>query len=247
MGKEIKIVIPSHLRHDRVTTIKAIENCILCISESQAPLYKEYNRKTEIVVHPDNLTGIALKRQWIYDYFGDVFMVDDDITQMARVYTEKGEPTRVQKKIAYDLIQQLGNIASDTGSYLFSFSKNPMPTAYNPLKPYNLTGTIMGGAFGVLKGSKVHFNSRLHLNEDYYVSGVNAHYHRKCIIDNRFTFKFRNTFENKGGLAAFRTVSKELEDTLKLKHYFGSAIQLKQDTHLAKVKVEGSRTLKIPF
>lgn len=243
----IKIVIPSHLRHDRVATTKAIAGCILCVSESQKTLYQEYNRRIEIVTHPDDLIGIAAKRQWIYDYFGDVFMVDDDITQMARVYTGKGEKTRVHKKDAYELIQHLGSIARDTGSYLFSFSKNPMPTAYNPLKPFSMTGTIMGGAFGLIQGSKIHFNSALHLNEDYFISGLNAHYHRKCVIDNRCTFKFRNTFENKGGLAAYRTVARELDDTLQLKKYFGDAIQLKQDTHLAKVKVEGSRTLRIPF
>jgi hypothetical protein len=247
MGKEIKVVIPSHLRHDRVTTTKAIDNCIICVAESQVGLYKDYNRRNEIVAHPDDLIGIAPKRQWIYEKFGNVFMVDDDITQMARVYTEKGEKTRVQKRVAYDLIQQLGNMALDMGIYLYSFSKNPMPTAYNPLKPFNLTGTIMGGGFGLNEGSKIHFNSNLNLNEDYFVSGLNAHYHRMCLIDNRFTFKFRNTFENKGGLAAYRTVTKELDDTLTLKKYFGDSIQLKKDTHLAKVKVEGSRTLRIPF
>ena len=89
--------------------------------------------------------------------------------------------------------------------------------------------------------------SKLHLNEDYFISGINAHYHRMTLIDNRFTFKFRNTFENKGGLASFRTVHKELEDTLVLRKYFGDAIVLKKDTFLAKVKVEGSRSLRIPF
>ena len=119
--------------------------------------------------------------------------------------------------------------------------------AYNDLKPYSLTGTVMGGGFGLIENSKVHFNSKLHLNEDYFISGINAHYHRMTLIDNRFTFKFRNTFENKGGLASFRTVHKELEDTLVLRKYFGDAFVLKKDTFLAKVKVEGSRSLRIPF
>ena len=247
MGEKIKIVIPSHLRHDRVSTTKAIDNCILCVSETQAALYKEYNRKNEIVTHSDRLIGIATKRQWIYEKFGNVFMVDDDVIKMARVYTEKGKNDRVSKKDAYDLIQQLSSIAIAMNVFLFSFSKNPMPIAFNDLKPYNLTGTVMGGGFGLIEKSKIHFRSKLNLNEDYFISGINAHYHRKCLIDNRFTFRFRNTFENKGGLASFRTISKELEDTLTLKKYFGESIKLKKDTHLAKVKVKGSRTLKIDF
>ena len=247
MGGKIKIVVPSHLRHDRVSTTKAIDGCILCVAESQASLYKEYNKKNEIITHPDNLIGIAPKRQWIYEHFGDVFMVDDDVTQFARVYTESGEPTRIAKKVAYDLVQQAGENAREMGSFLFSFSKNPMPQAFNDLNPIRLSGVVMGGAFGLLSGSKIHFNSKLNLNEDYFISGINAHYHRKCYIDNRITVRFRNTFENKGGLAAFRTIHKEMEDTLQLKRYFGDSIKLKEDTYLAKVKVAGSRSLSIPF
>ncbi len=247
MGKEIKIVIPSHLRFDRVKTPKAIANCILCVPESQAALYKEYNPATEVVAHPDNIIGLTPKRQWIIEHFGDVFQVDDDMMQMSRVYTGLGEPTRIPKRIAYDLIQQAGNIANDMGVYLFAFSKSPMPTAFNPLRPVKLSGTVMGGAFGLLSGSKLHFKTDLILTEDYWISGLNAHFHRMAYIDERFTFKFSNTFANKGGCASYRTVAKELEDTLKLKHYFGDAVQLKKDTHLSKVKIEGSRTLKIPY
>ena len=243
----VKIVVPSHLRHDRVITTRAIDQCILCVAESQVGLYKEYNKKSEIVSHPDSLIGITAKRQWIYDKFGDVFMVDDDVTQFSRVYTEIGETTRIQKKVAFEMVQQAAFNAKQIGAFLFSFSKNPMPQAYNDLKPISLTGVVMGGAFGLLSNSKITFNSKLHLNEDYYISGINAHHHRMCYIDNRVTVKFRNTFENKGGLAAFRTVHKELEDTLELKRYFGEAIRLKEDTFLSKVKVKGSRSLHIPF
>lgn len=247
MGKEIKIVIPSHLRHDRVTTNKAVANCILCVAESQKELYQEYHKKTEIVTHPDNVIGIAAKREWIYQYFGDVFMIDDDVASMNRLYTEKGEKARVDKTTAYELIQWLYNLALMTDAKLFSFSKNPMPTAYNPMKPIDFTGVIMGGAFGMLKTDKLTFKSKLNLNEDYFLSGLNAHFYRKCLIDNRFTFSFRNTFANKGGLANYRTLDKEKEDTFILKEYFGEAIQLKKDTHLAKVVMPYARSLKIPF
>ena len=247
MGKEIKIVVPSHLRFDRVKTTKAIANCIICVPESQAELYREYNKNNEVVAHPDSIIGLTPKRQWILEHFGDVFQVDDDCTQMARVYTGPKEKTRIPKRTAYDLIQQAGNIANDMGIFLFAFSKSPMPTAYNPLKPIRMSGTVMGGGFGVLTGSKLHFNTDLVLTEDYWISGLNAHYHRMTYIDERFTFKFSNTFANKGGCASYRTTHKELEDTLKLKEYFGDAIQLKKDTHLAKVKIEGSRTMRIPF
>ncbi len=247
MGEEIKIVVPSHLRYDRVKTTKAMANCILCVPQSQYELYREYNKNVEVVAHPDSIVGLTPKRQWIYEHFGDVFMIDDDMVGMTRNYSEKGVKGRVSKKLAYDLVQHAAGVAKEIGVYLFGFSKSPMPTSYNPMQPIKLTGSVMGGAFGMLKGSKLHFKTDLVLTEDYWVSGLNAHYHRMCYLDERFAFKFSNTFANKGGCAAYRTQSKELQDTLKLKKYFGNAITLKQDTHLSKVKIKGARTLKIPF
>ncbi len=94
MGKEIKIVIPSHLRYDRVKTTKAIANCIICVPEDQAELYREYNKNVEVVAHPNNIIGLTPKRQWIIEHFGDVFQVDDDMMQMSRVYTGPGENTK---------------------------------------------------------------------------------------------------------------------------------------------------------
>ena len=39
----LKIVIPSHKRHDRVFAKKLVNNPIICVAESQADLYRQYN------------------------------------------------------------------------------------------------------------------------------------------------------------------------------------------------------------
>ena len=83
--ESLKIVICSHKRPARVTTQYLVKDCIIVIPESQYPEYKEANPNTEIVTHPDSVVGLPPKRQWIMDYFGDVFMLDDDLTEFKKV------------------------------------------------------------------------------------------------------------------------------------------------------------------
>ena len=50
-----KIVIPSHKRHDRVFAKKLVNDPIICVAESQADLYQQFNPECEIVTHPDDV------------------------------------------------------------------------------------------------------------------------------------------------------------------------------------------------
>ena len=97
-----QIVIPSHKRAGRVRTTSVVANAIICVPESQQADYARSNPNTEIVTHPDTVIGLARKRDWIIKHFRDVFMLDDDIGSMQRVYTEqakkkedKNEPQRL--------------------------------------------------------------------------------------------------------------------------------------------------------
>ena len=54
----LKIVIPSHKRHDRVFAKKLVNNPIICVAESQADLYRQYNPECEIVTHPDDVIEV---------------------------------------------------------------------------------------------------------------------------------------------------------------------------------------------
>ena len=90
---EIKIVIPSHKRWDRILTTKVVD-AIVCIPESQEDMYKEHNPDVELVTHPDSVVGLTLKRQWIYEHFKNVLMLDDDITEFKRVYVKKNDKIR---------------------------------------------------------------------------------------------------------------------------------------------------------
>ena len=91
-----KIVIPSHKRHDRVFAKKLVNDPIICVAESQADLYQQFNPECEIVTHPDDVIGLIPKRNWMAKHFGELFMLDDDVHACKAIYAEKGEPCRVK-------------------------------------------------------------------------------------------------------------------------------------------------------
>lgn len=246
MGIDIAVVVPSMGRADRVSTKDCIANIILCVPEAEYEEYKKHNSDCEIVTHPDDVKGLPATRQWIHEHYPNVFMVDDDIQYMNRLYVEKGETAHLTKEEAYDVIQYVGNCAKLAGCYLFGLSKEVNPLSYKEFKPIELTG-IINGDIGILEGSKLYFHKDAIVTEDYWISGLNAYYHRKAWIDKRFVCQAKATFGNKGGNANFRTMEQEEKDTLFMRKMFGNAITLKGDTKLAKRKHEFQRTLTIPF
>ena len=92
----LKIVIPSHKRHDRVLSKRLVNNPIICVAESQADLYRQYNPECEIATHPDDVIGLIPKRNWMARYFGDLMMLDDDVHVVKTLYSEKGEPGTIR-------------------------------------------------------------------------------------------------------------------------------------------------------
>lgn len=243
---EVKIVIPSHKRWDRVATISAVDNAILCVEESQAEVYKACNKNIEVVTHPDSVIGLARKRDWIVRHFGDVFMLDDDIDHLKRVYTESGEEIIVDPNIAYEIIQQTAAACRDAGFFLFGHSTAPAPLHYKSTDPIQLSGYFTGCAHGVLKGSKLWYNADIICNEDYWISCLNAHYHRGGYKDTRFYWSQRDTFVNRGGLAEFRNNDAEEKDFRLLQKVFGANI-VSLRKNKKSLKHPFQKSLKLPF
>lgn len=101
---------------------------------------------------------------------------------------------------------------------------------------------------GFNAGHKLFYPREIRFCGDYWISCLNAYYHRMIWRDNRFTFRAIDTFTGKGGQAEFRNMNREEEDYNWLIKMFGSeVIQKKKDTHLAKLRHQFQKTLKLPF
>jgi len=243
---EIKIVIPSHKRPERVLTKHVVADPIVCVPVSQGDNYRANNPEIEVVTHPDSVIGLTLKRQWIYEHFGDVFMLDDDIKSMRRVYHES-EYLIKNKQLVREIIESTADVARQAGAYLFGFSKNPNPASYRSSRPIELTGYVTGCATGLLKGSKLFYDGRINCNEDYWISCLNAYFHRIIYKDTRFVFEQAGTFTSTGGLAEFRNMQAEEDDFNYLREMFGDVVRLKTDTSQRKRKHVFEKTMKVGF
>lgn len=236
---DLKIVIPSHKRHDRVLSKKLVCNPILCVAESQADLYKQFNPECEIVKHPDDVVGLIPKRNWMARHFGDMMMLDDDVYAVKNLYCEKGETCVVRDpERVTAIIGSLYELACLLDVHLFGFTSAISPVMYNEWGYYSLSRMITGCSYGVRRGKNVWWDEELRLKEDFWISCYMKYKERRVLTDLRYNFAQKGTFVNSGGLAALRNQEEERRSILFIKKNFGDSITLKGATNNGKDKTK---------
>lgn len=218
----VKIICPTHGRAGMVLTHKAIEGLSLCVAESQEPLYREAYPDLELIVHPDDVVGLAPKREWIAEQFPDVFMVDDDIDKVLDLSVPPGKPSTIPPADVPALIERAADMAEEIGAYLYCFDSWCNPMTYAPQKPFSLSGFAPGHAFGLRAGHDLYWKNIM--GEDWWISALNAYKHRVRFADLRYGFAQKETFTRTGGRAAERTIDRERESFEVLREHFGKAI-----------------------
>lgn len=225
-----KIVIPSHNRADRVHTASLLHNPIICVAESQRADYERYNPNAEIVCHPDSIVGLIPKRNWMVEHFGDIFMLDDDISCMYLNYREPDDiigATTKDKDFIEGVIQNLYELAKLIGVNVFGFPNLTSPLHYKEFEPLTLSKNITGCSQGMISNDYLRWNEDMKVKEDMWISCLAKYYDRRVLVDNRYTFAQKETMVSSGGLATIRNQETEDESILILKKHFGSAVQLK--------------------
>jgi hypothetical protein len=245
------VVIPSAGRADRVRAVKAIKADLLCVPTREAAAYERRQYGVEIVAHPDTVRGLAAKRQWIADRYGDVFMVDDDVRAFVRLWL----PTyrrdyRLTAQEARDAAEATYETATEMGAYLFGFAFFGDTRLFKPQRPFMLTGYVNGACFGLRAGSKLRFRQDVVAVEDMALSGMNAYHHRYLFVDQRFGPRQEKTFANPGGQAQYRNAETEVRDTETLRRLFGAAVVEKGVNHKVGKRnhhTPAQRSLRIPY
>ena len=235
----LPIVIPSHKRHDKVFAKKLVLNPIICVAESQADLYRQYNPDCEIVTHPDDVIGLIPKRNWMAKHFGELFMIDDDVHAVKNLVVEKGEPgvIRAPERVT-EIINSLYELACMLDVHLFGFTSRISPVMYDESGFYSLSKMITGCSYGVRYNKNVWWNEEIKLKEDFWISCYMQYKERRILTDLRYNFSQKSTFVNAGGLAAFRNQEEERRSILFIKKNFGDSIQLKGATNNGKDKTK---------
>lgn len=248
----LKIVIPSHKRHDKVYAKKLVKDPIICVAESQADIYRRYNPDCEIVTHPDDVIGLIPKRNWMAKHFKDLFMLDDDVHVLKSLIIEKGESgvIRDPNKVT-QIIENLYELSIMLNVHLFGFTSRISPVMYDETAYLSLSKMITGCAYGVRYNKNTWWSEDIKLKEDFWISCYMKYKERKILTDLRYNFSQKGTFVNAGGLAAIRNQAEERKSILYIKKHFGDSINLKGATNNGKDKtkqlVEYNITCKFKF
>jgi hypothetical protein len=213
----IELVVPTHGRAGKITTQKNVAGAVLCVSKSQLPLYKEHYPDANYEVHPDDVIGLAAKRQWIMERFGDVFMVDDDIRRVLDLTSVPGKLEYVRPQDVRSIVERCAEMAEDCGAFLYGFAPLCDVRTYNCFKPFRFTGYVPGHSFGVR--------------------------HRLVTVDERYGFYQDATFKATGGLGAHRTRDRERQGFEMLKKHFGPAVERKQPKAKREQKKHGDHPM----
>jgi hypothetical protein len=228
-----EVVIISHGRADNVITKKNVANCKLVVCKKDYDIYKEFNKDIEIIAGPEEL-GIMQNTKFCSDYFGDVFILNDDISCVMASYKKINEKNVLTKEEAYDVIQNAYCIAKLLDVKIFGFADAASPIRYKVNKPFLLSGFIRGHAYGLIKGHEFDFSSDFELATDFYLSLQNAYLYRKCFIDTRFSFVAK--YISEGGLAYARNKDEIQKQYAKLRFLYGDAIKRKNFSSLSLAK-----------
>lgn len=225
----LKIVIPSHKRHDRVFAKKLVTDPIICVEESQKDIYKRYNPECEIVTHPDSIKGLIPKRNWMARHFGDLMMLDDDVHVVKRLYVEKGDTNGTVRDpvVITGIINSLYELACMLDIHVFGFTSLVTPVMYPESEYYSLSKMITGCSYGVRYNKNVWWNEELRLKEDFWISCYMKYKERKILTDCRYNFSQKGTFVSSGGLASIRNHQEEQRSILFIRKSFGESIAIK--------------------
>jgi hypothetical protein len=248
---DIPIVVMSARRAGRVLSHRLVNNAIICCPASEADAYRQHYPDNEVIAHPNSIRLLCMARQFVYDHFGDVFMLDDDLGGVKRQYLAPGDktPAKLTPDEATDLINASADICRRLGLYLFGFSKDPNPLMFRVNKPIRMRGWVIGAAMGLLRGSRLYFDPDYNLKDDYWISLLNAYHHRACYVDERINFyQTDGTFRTSGGQANQRTLELQREHHFNLVRAFGADIVFqKEATRIAKLRTDTQTTIILPF
>lgn len=234
----------------------------MCVPESQRDEYRRVVDKFNILLHPDSVKGLTPKLNWIFDKFEEsghrdfcfadaLVFVDDDITAVQRCFTDRGEESTIRdSQLIEAIITNTARLARDVGAFYFGWeASNGALRYYTGLKPFMLTGYINGCAMGFLRGHGLRFDERIVGKNDFDIACANAHRHRLCLKDTRYTFCQRETFTGRGGQAAYRTRITEQNDVALLKRKWGDIIRAGGHSGTRKRDYAGAVkiTMHLPF
>ena len=216
--EELKLIvaIPSMWRPDRVHTKGIFPSADVVVPESQVEAYsKNYSN---VVWHPDTVLGIVAKRNWILDYYFNlwydcVYMIDDDMKKFGNLQSSKYTYIKDEKRIM-NIIYNTMITANDLWTNMFTFNTRLDYRKYEAYKEFAFSTSWKWWQYGIMN-TGMRFDERIQLHEDIDFSLQVIHKYRFIYRDMRYGYVFDKTFGNPGWCSLIRNTEK-LEKSAKV-------------------------------
>ena len=249
----MRILMPSRGRAGRCSTLAFIPSAQIVCSASEADQYAASYPKNEIIIEPPTVNNIVKCRAFILDTFRseDIFMVDDDVTDIRRCWPENGSNALCQIKSPSHVLEILENtqfIAEQIGCYLWGYQNLVNPVQFSGHELIQLTGYLNNSYMGFRHGHNLKYNTNMCEGEDHYICLLNKFKNRVHVRDMRYCFWTEKNFAKDGGCQLYRNTAEMLKTTAYLQKLFGSDIVTqKENTAIKKNTNFGERSVHFPF
>lgn len=249
---KISVDCPSYKR-PKVKTLDYLPFCKIWVSEEEYEAYREANPGAEIAKLGVPQGNISRVRNHILDReFADgadvVCIVDDDMDGIYR-YEADGEFGYEKIKVEADefltFVEKYSVMAQDIGAYLWGVNVNSDPKAYRHMAPFSTTSIILGPFSCHLKGTKIRYDVRIPLKEDYDLAIQHLNRYRVIFRVNKFHYECKQS-ENAGGCAVYRNYETEKAQFDLLVRKWGPDI-VRTDKGSKKSKMDYNPIIKIPI
>ena len=223
MQPTMRVIIPSRKRVNilKRDALAIFPYATVVVAESEK---NDYSFCTDLVTHPDDVSGIAPIRQWCLDKFDDelILFVDDDVQMVVSLVgyrpTRYSDPGDIAK-----IVSNAANVCRDLNLAIFGFNQSWDIRKFNPLKPIKLNSWV-GGVIGFC-GRGVRYDTRLKMRADVDVCMQSLLKQRIVYTEDRFSF-IQTRFALAGGNAVNRSESREKEELGKLMSKWGGYVKI---------------------
>lgn len=224
----MKVVIPSKNRADTIEegALHLFPDAIVCVAESERDDYLKVVPANQLLLHSDDVTGIAPIRQWILDNVDDEVVVqcDDDVSEVISLI---GMTTRKIKDVdsIKAIVMQAAECASDAGCSVFGFNQSWDVRKFNFLKPFK-NCLWVGGLIGIV-GRRIKYDTSLKLRADIDFCLQSLLVDRIIWQDSRFAFVHKR-WKGKGGNSTNRSAERHKAEIDYLKRKWGKYLQIEE-------------------
>lgn len=222
--RNMTIVIPSYKRWLNCKTADFLPSAVLAVAESQAEEYKKRYPNKQLII-PDKIEGIGMSivRNYLLDNIDDdeILMLDDDINYFG--YYEKNQLVKMGSDECLDFFVNAFRMTKELGTVLWGLNLQSDKKFYREYSPFSFSSVVLGPCFGLIKDKDIRYDNNIGLKEDYdYCLQVLRKY-RKILRFNKFHYSCGH-IKVKGGIADFRSSTREIKQINLLRKKWGSKI-----------------------